>query len=81
MWKSLCGSVCVERALCPLPLTLTLGRTCCVEGEQLIQRSTLFEGARTLLIIELEKDGIAGEAGKCLRMRAWPDANVGANSG
>ncbi len=50
------------------------------EREQFVQGAPLFESAGALLVVELEKDGIVGKAGKCFRVSAGGDADVGANS-
>ncbi len=51
-----------------------------VKREQFIQRAALFECAGALLVVELEEDGVIGEAGECFRMRAGRNADVGADS-
>jgi hypothetical protein len=49
------------------------------QRQQLVERAPFFEGARTLLIIHLEKNGISRKRGKSLGTRAGRDPNVGAN--
>src|ERR1700730_1660534 len=51
-----------------------------VESKKFIQGAPLFESTGALLVIELEENGIVGEAGKCFRVRAGRDAYVRANS-
>ena len=50
------------------------------QREQLVQSAPLFECSSALLVIQLEKDGIVRQPGKCFGMRARGDADVGANS-
>ena len=50
------------------------------QREQFVQRAALFESSGALLVIELQENGIVGQAGKCFRVRAGRDANVSANS-
>jgi hypothetical protein len=49
------------------------------QREQLVQRASLFESSSSLLIVQLEKDGIVRKPGKCFGVRARRDANIGAD--
>ncbi len=81
--RNLMASSMVGDALCMVtrgggyhsPVSLFLG-----EGQEFVQGAALFKRSGTLLVIEFEKDGVIGETGKCFRMRARRNANVGTNS-
>src|SRR5579871_3230480 len=49
-------------------------------GQQLIESAPFFERTGTLLVIQLQIDGIMSESGKSLRTRARGDADIGADS-
>jgi hypothetical protein len=57
----------------------TVGAFFLIERKQFVQGTALFEGTGALLVVELEEDGIVGEAGEGFRVSAGRDADVGAN--